>query len=205
MTGAFLAITELQVLVYNYDMFAWGECSLNHKGLCLNAGMVCVRRYAWYKLYNLSKTYNKNLTGGDVQTLAANVLLSAMAIPPFGAADLARSEAAAEQEKERSMRMANLLGFSVVRRFSITRPFANLPTSVWTSCCRSWGMIFVLSRLGSTAVGMPNSCSLRTAEPAQSASVMIGSAPRWAHTLSGSHSAGTVCVPFTGDRKILGE
>ncbi|EIE20453.1 hypothetical protein COCSUDRAFT_30620 [Coccomyxa subellipsoidea C-169] len=69
--------------------------------------------YAWYKLYNLSKTYNKNLTGGDVQTLAANVLLSAMAIPPFGAADLARSEAAAEQEKERSMRMANLLGFSV--------------------------------------------------------------------------------------------
>ncbi|KAK9917232.1 hypothetical protein WJX75_002153 [Coccomyxa subellipsoidea] len=69
--------------------------------------------YAWYKLYNLAKTYNKNLTGGDVQTLAANVVLSALAIPPFGAADLARSEAAAEQEKERSMRMANLLGFSV--------------------------------------------------------------------------------------------
>ncbi|CAL8465076.1 g4611 [Coccomyxa elongata] len=69
--------------------------------------------YAWYKLYNLAKTYNKNLTGTDVQTLAGNVLLSALAIPPFGAADLARSEAAAEQEKERSMRMANLLGFSV--------------------------------------------------------------------------------------------
>lgn len=74
-----------------------------------------LRRYAWYKLYNLAKTYNKNLTGTDVQTLAGNVLLSALAIPPFGAVDLARSEAAAEQEKERSMRMANLLGFSVVR------------------------------------------------------------------------------------------
>ncbi len=78
-----------------------------------------MRRYAWYKLYNLAKTYNKNLTGSDVQTLAGNVLLSALAIPPFGAADMARSEAAAEQEKERSMRMANLLGFSVVRTHTI--------------------------------------------------------------------------------------
>lgn len=74
----------------------------------------CARRYAWYKLYNLAKAYNKNLTPGDVQTLAANVLLSALAIPAFSSADLARSEAAAEQEKERSARMANLLGFTVV-------------------------------------------------------------------------------------------
>ncbi len=47
--------------------------------------------------------------------LASNVLLSALAILPYGPADLARSEAEAEQEKERGMRMASLLGFSVVR------------------------------------------------------------------------------------------
>lgn len=90
--------------------------------LALKRCHLYARRYAWYKLYNLAKTYNKNLTGGDVQTLAANVVLSALAIPPFGAADLARSEAAAEQEKERSMRMANLLGFSVVRCFLLPFP-----------------------------------------------------------------------------------
>ncbi len=73
-----------------------------------------VCRYAWYKLYNLAKGYNKNLTSSDVQMLAGNVLLSALAISPYSAADSARSEADAEQEKERSARMANLLGFTVV-------------------------------------------------------------------------------------------
>ena len=72
-------------------------------------------RYAWYKLYNLAKSYNKNLAASDVQMLAGNVLLSALAISPYSAADSARSEADAEQEKERSARMANLLGFTVVR------------------------------------------------------------------------------------------
>jgi hypothetical protein len=43
-------------------------------------------RYAWYKLYNLSKGYNKNLSAGDVQTLASNVLLSALAILPYRSA-----------------------------------------------------------------------------------------------------------------------
>ena len=46
--------------------------------------------------------------------LAGNVLLSALSISPYSAADSARSEADAEQEKERSARMANLLGFTVV-------------------------------------------------------------------------------------------
>lgn len=48
-----------------------------------------VHRYAWYKLYNLSKGYNKNLTPSDVQTLASNVLLSALAILPYGCARIA--------------------------------------------------------------------------------------------------------------------
>lgn len=76
--------------------------------------MCAVCRYAWYKLYNLAKGYNKNLAPADVQMLAGNVLLSALAIPPYSAADAARSEADAEQEKERSARIANLLGFTVV-------------------------------------------------------------------------------------------
>lgn len=50
--------------------------------------MLLPRRYAWYKLYNLSKGYNKNLTPSDVQTLASNVLLSALAILPYGCARL---------------------------------------------------------------------------------------------------------------------
>ena len=76
--------------------------------------MCALCRYAWYKLYNLAKGYNKNLAPADVQMLAGNVLLSALAIPPYSAADAARSEADAEQEKERSARIANLLGFTVV-------------------------------------------------------------------------------------------
>ena len=77
-------------------------------------------RYAWYKLYNLAKSYNKNLAAADVQMLAGNVLLSALAISPYSAADSPRSEADSEQEKERSARMANLLGFTVVRTQSLT-------------------------------------------------------------------------------------
>ena len=44
-----------------------------------------------------------------------SVLLAALSILPYSAVDSARSEAEAELEKDRSMRVANLLGFSVVR------------------------------------------------------------------------------------------
>jgi len=149
------------------------------------------RRYAWYKLFNLAKSYNKNLGAADVQMMASrraapagplpggarrarvaqvgvprlrqarnwclmrnylcaanwrrarvdlvrvcsrlvgsqqcgmfatrrpcaarSVLLAALSILPYSAVDAARSEAEAELEKDRSMRVANLLGFSVVR------------------------------------------------------------------------------------------
>jgi hypothetical protein len=46
---------------------------------------------------------------------ARSVLLAALSILPYSAVDAARSEAEAELEKDRSMRVANLLGFSVVR------------------------------------------------------------------------------------------
>ena len=93
------------------------------------------RRYAWYKLYNLAKGYNKNLTSSDVQMLAGNVLLSALAISPYSAADSARSEADAEQEKERSARMANLLGFTVV---GPPRRHPSLPLLVRSPCLFSF-------------------------------------------------------------------
>ena len=69
-----------------------------------------------YKLFNLAKTYNKNLTQSDVQGMASSVLLAGLAIPPYDAASSAQGDAAAELEHERSMRMASILGFSVVRR-----------------------------------------------------------------------------------------
>ncbi|KAK9833458.1 hypothetical protein WJX81_007146 [Elliptochloris bilobata] len=72
--------------------------------------------YAWYKLFNLAKSYNKNLGAADVQMMASSVLLAALSILPYSAVDAARSEAEAELEKDRSMRVANLLGFSVDAR-----------------------------------------------------------------------------------------
>lgn len=68
-----------------------------------------------YKLFNLAKTYNKNLTQSDVQGMASSVLLAGLAIPPYDAASSAQGDAAAELEHERSMRMASILGFNVVR------------------------------------------------------------------------------------------
>lgn len=73
-------------------------------------------RYAWYKLFNLAKTYNKNLSQKDVQQLSCNVLLAALSILPYEAPETARTEAELELEKERSLRMATILGFNLVRQ-----------------------------------------------------------------------------------------
>lgn len=71
----------------------------------------CSVRYAWYKLFNLSRAFNKNLTAADTQLMATSVVLAALSIPPY---ESSRSENEAELDRERSMRMANILGFSVV-------------------------------------------------------------------------------------------
>lgn len=71
-------------------------------------------RYAWSRLFNLAKTYNKNLSQADVQQLACNVLLSALSIMPYETAEAAHTEAELEIEKDRSIRMATILGFKVV-------------------------------------------------------------------------------------------
>lgn len=68
-----------------------------------------------YKLFNLARGYNKNLTQGDVSGMASCVLLSALAIPPYDKSSGAVTDAQSELEHERSMRMAAILGFNVVR------------------------------------------------------------------------------------------
>jgi len=67
--------------------------------------------YAWYKLFNLARGFNKNLTPGDVSGMASCVLLAALAIPPYTRAAAAATDAQAEVERDRAARMAAILGF----------------------------------------------------------------------------------------------
>jgi translation initiation factor 3 subunit A len=70
--------------------------------------------YAWYKLFNLSKTYNRNLTPADLKAMASAVLLSAVAIPPYESRTSASaSNQEMENAKDRDVRMATLLGYTL--------------------------------------------------------------------------------------------
>ncbi|CAI5499313.1 unnamed protein product [Closterium sp. Naga37s-1] len=73
--------------------------------------------YAWYKLYLLQRSYNKNLKDKDLQLLASAVVLSALAVPPYerfaGGAGAGRGGAEGELAREKAVRMANLLGVVV--------------------------------------------------------------------------------------------
>ena len=70
--------------------------------------------YAWYKLFNLSKAYNRNLTPEDLKAMASAVLLSAVAIPPYESRTSASaSNEEIENAKERDVRMATLLGYTL--------------------------------------------------------------------------------------------
>eukprot|EP00249_Psilotum_nudum_P025011 c29348_g1_i1 orf=523-3702(-) len=68
--------------------------------------------YAWYKLYNLQKSYNKNLTQKDLQLMASSVLLATISVMPYDYKHGA-SHFEIEMEKDRNVRMANLLGFTL--------------------------------------------------------------------------------------------
>ncbi len=68
--------------------------------------------YAWYKLYNLQKSYNKNLTAKDLQLMASSVLLATLAVTPYDRKHGAH-HFELEMEKDRNIRMANLLGFTL--------------------------------------------------------------------------------------------
>jgi len=66
--------------------------------------------YAWYKLFNLSRQYNKNMSAHDQQMMACSVLLAALSIVPYERKDPSADSAL---DRERSVRMAAILGFTV--------------------------------------------------------------------------------------------
>ncbi|WVZ72030.1 hypothetical protein U9M48_020550 [Paspalum notatum var. saurae] len=68
--------------------------------------------YAWLKLFNLQKSYNKNLSQKDLQLIASSVLLAGLAVAPYDQ-KYGASHLETENEKERNMRMANLVNFSL--------------------------------------------------------------------------------------------
>nr|XP_043635306.1 eukaryotic translation initiation factor 3 subunit A-like [Erigeron canadensis] len=68
--------------------------------------------YAWFKLFQLQKSFNKNLNQKDLQLIASSVLLAALAAPPYDHLKTA-SHLELEHEKERTLRMYNLIGFNI--------------------------------------------------------------------------------------------
>ncbi|CAO2174403.1 unnamed protein product [Urochloa humidicola] len=68
--------------------------------------------YAWLKLFNLQKSYNKNLSQKDLQLIASSVLLAALSVAPYDH-KYGASHLESENEKERNLRMANLVNFSL--------------------------------------------------------------------------------------------
>lgn len=72
--------------------------------------------YAWLNLFSLQKNFNKNLNQKDLQLIASSVVLAALSILPFDRSHGA-SHLELENEKERSLRMSNLIGFNLEPKF----------------------------------------------------------------------------------------
>ncbi|KAE8725523.1 Eukaryotic translation initiation factor 3 subunit A [Hibiscus syriacus] len=68
--------------------------------------------YAWLKLFTLQKSFNKNLSQKDLQLIASSVILAALSVLPYDQTHGA-SHLELENEKERNIRMANLIGFNL--------------------------------------------------------------------------------------------
>ena len=68
------------------------------------------------RLQSFTKAYNKSMTPEDLKLMASSVLLATLSILPYDRQDRHQDETQVEQEKERIMRMANILGFAVVSR-----------------------------------------------------------------------------------------
>ncbi|CAI9762036.1 unnamed protein product [Fraxinus pennsylvanica] len=68
--------------------------------------------YAWLKLFSLQKSFNKNLSQKDLQLIASSVVLAALSVPPYDRSYDA-SHLELENEKERSLRVGNLIAFDV--------------------------------------------------------------------------------------------
>lgn len=85
--------------------------------------------YAWLKLFNLQKSYNKNLSQKDLQLIASSVLLAALSVAPYDQ-KYGASHLETENEKERNMRMANLVNFSLDSKRE-NRELVCPPNCVW--------------------------------------------------------------------------
>ncbi|CAH1419341.1 unnamed protein product [Lactuca virosa] len=68
--------------------------------------------YAWFNLFQLQKSFNKNLNQKDLQLIASSFLLAALSAPPYDHLKTA-SHLELEHEKERNLRMYNLIGFNI--------------------------------------------------------------------------------------------
>ena len=68
--------------------------------------------YAWYKLFNISRGYNKNLQEKDLHLMATAVVLSTLSILPYDS-KASHGFYETEMEREKAGRVANLLGFTV--------------------------------------------------------------------------------------------
>ncbi|GAB2300433.1 Eukaryotic translation initiation factor 3 subunit A [Dionaea muscipula] len=68
--------------------------------------------YAWLKLFSLQKSFNKNLSQKDLQMIASSVVLAALSVAPFDHTS-GVSHVELENEKERNLRMANLINFNL--------------------------------------------------------------------------------------------
>ncbi|KAL3536377.1 hypothetical protein ACH5RR_004838 [Cinchona calisaya] len=71
--------------------------------------------YAWLKLFSLQKSFNKNLSQKDLQLIASSVVLAALSVPPYDQSHGA-SHLELENEKERNLKVASLIGFDVELR-----------------------------------------------------------------------------------------
>ncbi|GKV07478.1 hypothetical protein SLEP1_g19253 [Rubroshorea leprosula] len=68
--------------------------------------------YAWLKLFTLQKSFNKNLSQKDLQMIASSVVLAALSVAPYDQT-WGLSHLELENEKERNIRMVNLIGFNL--------------------------------------------------------------------------------------------
>ncbi|KAB1202174.1 Eukaryotic translation initiation factor 3 subunit A [Morella rubra] len=68
--------------------------------------------YAWFKLFTLQKSFNKNLSQKDLQLIASSVVLASLSVLPYDHKHGA-SHLELQNEKDRNSRMANLIGFNV--------------------------------------------------------------------------------------------
>lgn len=68
--------------------------------------------YAWLKLFTLQKSFNKNLSQKDLQLIASSVVLAALSVAPYDYT-CGASHLEFENQKERNLRMANLIGSSL--------------------------------------------------------------------------------------------